>query len=132
MSLDAIFTRSAAAVHGVMCFALLAYTLVPLAFHPSPNMKLDGQAVGPQHGGVILSFVSKEEVREAGGALVMAQAMWLCYSAGRPSDRGYKASVLGPASGIACTVVAFMGIVLALWLPGHLRRAGFVGPSHCG
>lgn len=96
------------------------------------DMERNERAAGAVYAGSVLSLLSKEELREAGGAAIMAAAMWICHSGGRRSGAGSRVSVGAISVGVLCTVVAVVASSLAIFLPDYLRRSGFVGPEHCG
>lgn len=119
-------------IYGAACLGLAAYSvfLVPAA-GPSRENGYEEGAAGVEPSNIVLRFMSTETIREAGGALIMAQAMWLCSRTGKPSQAG-SVSVGGAALGFANIAVAAAGIALGIFLPRYLREAGIAVPAHCG
>lgn len=114
--------------YGAACLGLAYHS----AFLSPTN---DGDGAGPDKG-LLLSFLSSEVAREAGGALIMAQAMALCTGVGSATAGGGAAgSTSGQgvtAVGIVTAAVALAAIVLGAFLPGYLQRTGIAVPAHCG
>lgn len=117
--------------YGAACLGLAYHS----AFLSPANDSSFGEDAGPDKG-LVLSFLSSEVAREAGGALIMAQAMALCagVASATKGSRGAESS-LGrgvTALGAVTTAVALGAIVLGAVLPGYLQRAGIAVPAHCG
>lgn len=117
--------------YGAACLGLAGYSAF-LAPRGSPSNSTDGAT-----GGIILSFLSSEVAREAGGALIMVQAMALCASSGKPAGGNGNPAAEGATAGegavrFLSVTVAVASIVLGLLLPGYLQRAGIAVPAHCG
>lgn len=81
---------------------------------------------------LVLRVLSSETAREAGGALILAHAMWVCYSTGNASRKTRNTSASGTVCGILSIVVATAGVALGVFLPTYLKRVGIVVPNHCG
>lgn len=117
--------------YGAACLGLAGYSAF-LAPRPDPS-----ETTGLGADGVILSFLSSEVAREAGGALIMVQAMALCAYSGRLSGGKPAAAAAGGTAGVAMVgvlsvAVGVASIALGLLLPGYLQRAGIAVPAHCG
>lgn len=122
--------RRVAMIYGAACLGLAGYSafLAPRA----DSSETTGAAEG-----VILTFLSSEVAREAGGALIMVQAMALCAYSGRPSGGKPAAASAGVTVGetmvgALSVAVAVASIALGMLLPGYLQRAGIAVPAHCG
>ncbi|CAM9293333.1 unnamed protein product [Hapterophycus canaliculatus] len=124
---DASWTRrSVAMAYGAACLGLAGH---------SAFLAPRGEPVEAGDDGIIVTFLSSEVAREAGGALIMAQAMALCAFVWRPSEARGTATTSssgGAAVGVVSVAVAIVGVVLGVFLPGYLQRAGIAVPAHCG
>ena len=117
--------------YGAACLGLAGYSAF-LAPQARGSETTDWAADG-----VILAFLSSEVAREAGGALIMVQAMVLCAYAGRqsvgkPAEAATGVTVGEAMVGALSVAVAVASIALGLLLPGYLQRAGIAVPAHCG
>ncbi|CAM9876465.1 unnamed protein product [Pylaiella littoralis] len=118
--------RSAAMAYGAACLGLAGHSafLAPQV-EPASESSDDG---------MIIAFLSSEVAREAGGALIMSLAMAMCGFVWRPRDTTATASSTtgGAVVGVVSVAVAGASIVLGMFLPGYLQRAGIAVPAHCG
>ncbi|CAM9651367.1 unnamed protein product [Laminaria digitata] len=118
--------------YGAACLGLAGYSTF-LAPRVEPS-----QTDRDADNGIILSFLSTEVAREAGGALIMVQAMALCaysgpQSGGKPVEAAGEGVTVGEAMvRVLSVAVAVASIALGLLLPGYLQRAGIAVPAHCG
>ncbi|CAM9549480.1 unnamed protein product [Scytosiphon promiscuus] len=118
--------RSVAMAYGAACMGLAGHSafLAPRA-----------EPIDTGDDGIIVNFLSSEVAREAGGALIMAQAMALCAFVWRPSDVTATAPTPSAGSavvGVVSVAVAVGGVLLGVFLPGYLQSAGIAVPAHCG
>ncbi|CAN0545989.1 unnamed protein product [Ectocarpus sp. 8 AP-2014] len=94
-----------------------------------------GEPLETGNDGVVLTFLSSEVAREAGGAFILAQAMAMCAFVWRPRDSTATGAPSTPGRaviGVVSVAVALAGVVLGVYLPGYLQRAGIAVPAHCG
>jgi len=84
-----------------------------------------------------LGVFELEPVREGGGALIMAWAMYLCLPSWEPQESSSSSStsanatlslIITSASGIVAALAIYLGVIL----PQYYTRLGVAIPEHCG
>ena len=80
-----------------------------------------------------LGVFELEPVREGGGALIMAWAMYLCLpheasSSSSSSSNATLSLIITSASGIVAALAIYLGVIL----PQYYTRLGVPIPEHCG
>ncbi|CAM9625123.1 unnamed protein product [Ectocarpus sp. 13 AM-2016] len=124
---DASYTRRMTAMaYGAACLGLAGH---------SAFLAPRGEPLETGNDGVVLTFLSSEVAREAGGAFILAQAMAMCAFVWRPRDAtatGAPSTSGRAVIGVVSVAVALAGVVLGVYLPGYLQRAGIAVPAHCG